>query len=260
MSSLLKISNLGISIQNDSSIRMLLEHIDLDLNKDEIVALVGSSGGGKTSLGLSILRLLPAAMQVTEGSILFKEKNLLEVSSFDMQHVRGKEIGMIFQDSLSAFNPVFKIGDQIGEVVQAHLGLSKQKAGNKVLELLDLVEIKDVKRVARAYPHQLSGGLRQRAMIAQAIAASPDMVIADEPTSNLDVTIQAKILALFKKLQTQMHLSILLITHDLGVVRFVANRVFVLSQGRIVESGNARVVLDKPGHDFTKQLMAATQI
>jgi len=260
MPSLLNISNLSISVQDNSSTRMLLENIHLDVHKDEIVALVGSSGGGKTSLGLSILRLLPEAMQITEGKIIFRDKDLLQTSLRDMQDIRGKDIAMIFQDSLSAFNPVFCIGDQIAEVLQSHAGLSRQRARERAGELLDLVEIKDVKRVAGAYPHQLSGGLRQRAMIAQAIAVSPAIVIADEPTSNLDVTIQAKILALFKKLQTQMHLSILLITHDLGVVRFVADRVVVLSQGRIVESGNARVILDAPTNDFTKQLMAATQI
>jgi len=260
MPPLLKISNLGISLQGDLSSRTLLKNINLDLNQEEIVALVGSSGGGKTSLGLSILQLLPYAMRVDEGSIFFHERNLLELNSLQIRDVRGKDIGMIFQDSLSAFNPVFRIGDQIAEVLQAHLNFSKQKASGRVLELLDLVEIRDVKRVAASYPHQLSGGLRQRAMIAQAIAASPSLVIADEPTSNLDVTIQAKILGLFKKIKTEMHLSILLITHDLGVVRFVSNRVFILSQGQIVESGNAQTVLDAPAHDFTKKLMKAINI
>jgi ABC-type microcin C transport system duplicated ATPase subunit YejF len=260
MSTLLKISDLGITLKEDSSSRMLLKNINLDVNQEEIVALVGASGGGKTSLGLSLLRLLPTAMEIAQGSILFQEKNLLDLSLSQMRHVRGKEIGMIFQESLSAFNPVFTIGDQIVEVVQTHLGFSKTKARQRTNELLDLVEVGDPRRVAQAYPHQLSGGLRQRAMIAQAIAAGPKLVIADEPTSNLDVTIQARILDLFKKLKTQMHLSILLITHDLGIVRFMADRMFVLHEGRIVESGASRAVLDAPAHAFTKKLLIATKI
>jgi ABC-type dipeptide/oligopeptide/nickel transport system ATPase component len=260
MPPLLKISNLGITLRSDFSSKTLLRNIDLSLDQEQIVALVGASGGGKTSLGLSILRLLPAAMEIDQGSIIFKEKNLLELDLPAMQHIRGKEIGMIFQESLSAFNPVFRVGDQIAEVLQTHLGFSKGKAMERAWELLDLVEINDAKRVAHYYPHELSGGLRQRAMIAQAIAASPEMIIADEPTSNLDVTIQAKILELFKKLRKQMHLSILLITHDLGLVHFMADRLFVLYDGRIVESGEAKAVLDAPAHDFTRKLLKATRI
>ncbi len=260
MATLLKISNLGITVRTDASSRTLLKNIHLDVTPEEIVALVGASGGGKTSLGLSILRLLPLAMEIDEGSIVFKEENILAMPLSGMRQIRGKKIGMVFQESLSAFNPVFRIGDQIAEVTQTHLGLSRAKAMNRVDELLDLVEVGDPRKVARSYPHELSGGLRQRAMIAQAMAASPDLVIADEPTSNLDVTIQAKILELFKKLRKEMHLSILLITHDLGLVRFIADRIFVLYDGRIVESGEAKAVLDAPVHDFTKKLLMATKI
>lgn len=260
MERLLSLSDLTIRLQGDLGERTLLEGIGLDINKEEIAALVGSSGGGKTSLGLAVLRLLPRAMQVSKGSVLFKGQDLLSLSPLAMQKVRGKEISMVFQDSLSAFNPVFRIGDQIAEVVRVHQRISRPQALKRAWELLDLVEIKEARRIASSYPHQLSGGLRQRAMIAQAIAATPSLVIADEPTSNLDVTIQAKILALFRKLQKQMHLSILLITHDLGVVRFLADRVFILSEGKIVESGGARSVLEAPKHDLTRRLIKATEL
>ena len=260
MSKLLAISNLEITLQNDSSSRILLRDVHLDLNYEDIVAVVGASGEGKTSLGLAVLRLLPAAMKVCQGSIVFNERDLLALSLADIRRVRGREIGMVFQESLSAFDPVFRIGDQIAEVLQTHLGFSKRRAMTRACELLDLVEISEVQRVAQSYPHELSGGLRQRAMIAQAIAASPKLVIADEPTSNLDVTIQAKILGLFKKLRKEMHLSILLITHDLGLVRFIADRMFVLHDGLIAEEGDPRVILEAPRHDFTKRLLSATKI
>lgn len=254
MSALLKISNLEIILKSDRVSRSLLDNINLDINEKEIVALVGGSGGGKTSLGLSVLRLLPAAMKVAKGEILFQGQSLLELPLSAMQDIRGKDIAMVFQEPLSAFNPVFKVGDQIAEVLQVHLNLSRRKTQDKVYELLDLAEVEDPRRVARSYPHQLSGGLRQRAMIAQSIAASPKIIIADEPTSNLDVTIQAKILELFKKLKSQLNISMLLITHDLGLVNFLADRTFILHEGTIVESGQAKEVFSYPQHHFTQQL------
>ena len=254
MSVLLKISDLQIIVKSDHASRILLHDINLDINEKEIVALVGGSGGGKTSLGFSILRLLPSAMKVSNGEILFQGQNLLELPLSSMQDIRGKDIAMVFQEPLSAFNPVFRIGDQIAEVLRVHLNLSRQKAREKVYELLELTEVEDPRRVARSYPHQLSGGLRQRAMIAQAIAASPKIIIADEPTSNLDVTIQAKILELFKKLKKQLNISMLLITHDLGLVSFLADRAFILNEGTIVESGQAKEVFLHPKHHFTQQL------
>jgi ABC-type microcin C transport system duplicated ATPase subunit YejF len=260
MSALLKISDLTITLKEASSSRTLVDSVSLSIDQEEIVALVGASGGGKTSMGLAILRLLPAAMTVEKGNIFFEEKNLLDLSVCSIRGVRGKEIAMIFQESLSAFNPLFTIEDQIVEVLRTHLSLSAVTARNRTLELLDLVEVEDVKRVARAYPHELSGGLRQRAMIAQAIAAGPKLVIADEPTSNLDVTIQAKILELFRKLKRQMHLSILLITHDLGIVRVLSDRMFVLYQGRIVESGRSADVLRAAQHGFTQKLLNASTL
>lgn len=260
MAALLEISHLGISASDGALSRPILTKVDLDIGQEEIVALVGASGSGKTSLGLSVLGLLPGAMKVDRGSIFFKGRDLLRLGLPKIRQVRGQEIGMIFQDPLSSFNPVFTVGEQIAEVLKTHAGLSGAKASQRAKELLDLVEALDAARVFRAYPHQLSGGLRQRAMIAQAIAAGPELVIADEPTSNLDVTVQAKILALFKKLKAQMHLSILLITHDLGVVRFVSDRVFVLCDGHIAEKGATPAVLGAPQHAFTKKLLDATRL
>lgn len=254
MGQLLKITDLSIVLKSDTASRVLLENINFDINEKEIVALVGGSGGGKTSLGFSVLRLLPAAMKIQKGEILFQDKNLLALDLRAMQHIRGRDIGMVFQEPLSAFNPVFRVGDQIAEVLRTHSGFSRRKSQERTYELLDLTEVDDPRRLAQSYPHQLSGGLRQRAMIAQAIAASPKMIIADEPTSNLDVTIQAKILELFKKLKKELNLSILLITHDLGLVNFLADRAFVLHEGKVVEKGNAQEVFAHPKHPFTQKL------
>ncbi|MDD3375322.1 MAG: ABC transporter ATP-binding protein [Candidatus Omnitrophica bacterium] len=255
MSELLRIENLSIDIKGQDEKRSLVSNLSLDVNALETVALVGGSGGGKTTIGLAILQLLSPAMQITSGKIFFDGKDLLECREKQMQKMRGKKIAMVFQEPLSAFNPVFRIGNQIAEVLQFHTRLNQRQIREKVFELLDLVEVPDPKRVASYYPHQLSGGLRQRAMIAQAIAGNPELIIADEPTSNLDVTIQARILSLFKKIKNELNISMLLITHDLGVVRFLAERVFVLDQGCIIESGCVSDVFDCPQQDFTKKLM-----
>ncbi|MDP8265412.1 MAG: ABC transporter ATP-binding protein [Candidatus Aceula meridiana] len=255
MKNILSVNNLTIQILGSQGFQPLVSNINLTLRELEVVALVGGSGGGKTSIGFSLLQLLPMAMKITQGEILFEGRNLLDLTNKQMQSVRGGKIGMVFQEPLSAFNPVFKVGNQIAEVLKYHTNLSAGKIKNKVHELLDVVEVPDPKRVAQYYPHQLSGGLRQRAMIAQAIAASPKVIIADEPTSNLDVTIQAKILELFKKLKKELNVSLLLITHDLGVVRFLADRVFVLHGGRIVEEGKAEEIFNNPKDEFTKTLI-----
>ena len=256
MSELLRIENLLIDIKGQDKKRSLISNLNLDIGAFETVALVGGSGGGKTTIGFSILKILPSAMSVGGGRILFNGKNLLECDEKQMQKIRGKEISMVFQEPLSAFNPVFRIGTQIAEVLQFHTDLDRKQIKKRVYELLDIVEVPDPKRDASYYPHQLSGGLRQRAMIAQAIAGNPKLIIADEPTSNLDVTIQAKILSLFKKLKNELNISMFLITHDLGVVRFLADRVFILDTGCIVESGCVSDIFDRPKQEFTRKLMA----
>jgi len=260
MKELLTISQLQISLQEGPRQRDLLQDIHVDIGQEETVALVGGSGGGKTSLGLAILRLLPSAMKVTKGEILFLGQDLLTLDRAQMQNIRGKEISMIFQEPLSAFNPVFRIGDQIAEVLEAHTDGPRSKTQDKMCALLDMVEIPEPRRIAGSYPHQLSAGLRQRAMIAQALAASPKLIIADEPTSNLDVTVQARIVELFAKLKKQLSLSMLLITHDLGLVNAMADRVYILFEGKIVEQGKTADVLRAAQHDFTKRLITTVSL
>ncbi len=254
---LLEIKNLSVDLVAPQGRKTLLNRVDLTVKEKQIVALVGLSGSGKTTLGISILRLLPPVFQVTNGEIKFQGRDILPLLGEQMRRLRGKEIGMVFQEPLSALNPVFSVGFQIDEVLKYHTSLSTQKRQEKILHLLDLVGIKDSRRVARQYPHQLSGGMRQRVMIAQAIATDCRLIIADEPTSNLDVTVQARILELFGKLKEDLGISVLLITHDLGVVRELADEAAVLFEGRIVESGNVKDVLENPQHPFVRELVSS---
>ncbi len=260
MKKLLEIKNLIVDIRGEKGDKPLIKGIDFDIKDFEVVALVGGSGSGKTTLGLSILQLLPMAMTIKSGNIIFNNEDLLDLSQKRMQKIRGKEISMVFQEPLSALNPVFRVESQIAEVLKFHTDLSSKKIKEKVLELLDAVEVPDPKNVAIKYPHQLSGGLRQRVMIAQAIAGSPKIIIADEPTSNLDVTIQARILELFKKLRNEFKMSMFLITHDLGVVKYLADRVFILHDGRVVESNTTEEIFANPKKEFTQRLMEAIKI
>ena len=257
---LLNIKNFSVAVQVNGANKILVDDITLDVEEQKIVALVGGSGSGKTTTGLSILRLLAPELRVTQGAILLNDKNLLAMPEAEMRFVRGREVSMVFQEPLDAFNPVFQIGYQIEEVLKYHLNLPTQQRRNRVNELLDVVGIPDPKRIAQAYPHQLSGGLRQRAMIAQALAGNPKLIIADEPTSNLDVTLQAKIMDLFRKLRKELQLTVLLITHDLGMVKHLADEVAVMSSGRIIEKGKTTDVLMNPTEEYTRQLMEAVRI
>jgi len=199
-------------------------------------------------------------LRITQGKILLKGRNLLELPEQDLRLVRGKQIGMIFQEPLNAFNPVFTVGYQIEEVLKYHMNFNSRKRRDQVKELLKTVGIENPDRIANEYPHRLSGGLRQRAMIAQAIAAQPQLLIADEPTSNLDVTLQARVMELFLKLKEQLAISILLITHDLGVVRHLTEKVAVMSQGEIIEFGKTKDVLTAPQQPYTRQLIQAVEL
>jgi len=255
---LLTLKNLTIAIRNNvSEERILVDGLNLEVPPLKIVALVGGSGSGKTTTGLSILRLLPSALSVRQGEIIFNGQNLLECSQVQMRSIRGKEISMVFQEPLNAFNPVFTIGYQITEVLKTHTNFSPQEIPVRIQRLLKMCGIEDSSRIAQSYPHSLSGGLRQRAMIAQVIAAGPKLIIADEPTSNLDVTWQAHIMELFRTLKNELKISMLLITHDLGMVAHLADHVAVLCDGKIVESGETKNVLEHPKHPFTMELMEA---
>ena len=255
---ILSVENLSVDFTQGGSVTHAVKNVSFDIKPGETVALVGESGSGKSVTALSVLQLLayPAAKHPS-GKILFKGKDLMGLSNRDMRSVRGNDITMVFQEPMTSLNPLHTVEKQIGEILELHKGLTGLDARARTVELLDQVGIRDPEQRLQSYPHQLSGGQRQRVMIAMALANEPDLLIADEPTTALDVTVQAQILKLLGELQKKHHMAILLITHDLGIVRKVANRVCVMSKGEIVETGTTKQVFEKPKHAYTKHLMAA---
>lgn len=252
---LLSIQHLTVTLNEEQQKQPIIADINLEINPQRVTALVGGSGSGKTTTGLAILRLLSPALQVAGGRIIFQRENILDYSPIKLRALRGKEIGMVFQEPLYAFNPVYPIGFQIEEVLKYHTSLNAKQRQGRILELMAEVGLPNPHRMVNSYPHQLSGGMRQRAMIAQAIAASPKIIIADEPTSNLDVTLQAKIIDLFHRLKNRFQLAILLITHDLGMVSHLADEVAVMNKGKIVEAGLTQNILQNPCHSYTRELL-----
>lgn len=252
---LLSIKNLTVRVGDKGP--AIVDNVSFDVGANGITALVGGSGSGKSTTAFAVMRLLSPALAIAGGDVVFNGQSLLQIPDEKMVDIRGREIGFVFQEPLYAFDPLFPIGDQIGETL-THLSQSERR--KRVIELLKRVRIEDAERVANSYPHQLSGGLRQRAMIAQALVAGPKLLIADEPTSNLDVTIQAQIIALFRQLKNELGLSILLITHDLGVVEHLADETIVLSQGKVVESGPTAQVIQNPKNEYTRTLVNAFKI
>ena len=255
---LVSVENLSVDFHSGRKVTHAVKHISFDIGKAETVALVGESGSGKTVTALSILRLLPypAASHPT-GVIHFKGEDLMALPIESLRHVRGNQISMIFQEPMTSLNPLHTIERQIGEVLKIHRGLSNTAARARVLDLLEKVGIEDPKGRLDSYPHQLSGGQRQRVMIAMALANEPDLLIADEPTTALDVTIQAQILDLLRKLKSEFNMAMLLITHDLGIVRKMADRVCVMTNGEIVERGTTHDIFASPKHPYTKHLLAS---
>ena len=252
----LLVKNLKVSFSTSKKELMAVRGISYQLNQGEILALVGESGCGKTVSALSILRLIQEPPgKIVSGEILFAGKDLLKLKKKELQDRRGKGIAMIFQDPMTSLNPVLTIGEQIIETLLRHTSLSRKKAREKSFRLLEQVEIPSPLQKLDQYPHQLSGGMRQRAMIAIALSCSPRILIADEPTTALDVLIQAQILSLLKKIKNDTQMSILLITHDLGVVAEVAERVMVMYAGEIVESGSVNDLFRSPLHPYTIGLM-----
>ena len=231
--------------------------VSFDLKAGETLCLVGESGSGKSVTALSILGLVQPPGRIEHGRIVFKDRDLRTLDEREMQKIRGAEIALIFQEPMTALNPVFTIGSQIEETLRVHGRATRQNARQKAIELLDAVSIPDPDKRVRDYPHQLSGGLRQRALIAMSLACTPAVVIADEPTTALDVTIQAEILDLLRDLQRRLGLALLLITHDLGVVAEMADRVAVMYAGRIVEEAPVKALFDDPKHPYTRGLMAS---
>ncbi|MCX6365543.1 MAG: ABC transporter ATP-binding protein [Armatimonadetes bacterium] len=248
---LLSLENLEVSFPAGAVVR----GVSLSVKRGETLGVVGESGSGKTMTALSALRLVPEPGRVTAGKIVFEGKNLLELSEKDMRQIRGGRIAMIFQDPMTSLNPVFTIGDQIAESVALHKGVSKSEAKLAAIEALRRVQIPDAERRARQYPHELSGGMRQRAMIAMALASEPDVLLADEPTTALDVTVQAQILTLIRKLQQELGMAVIFITHDLGVVAQVCDRVAVLYGGQVMEEADVYTLFANPKHPYTQGLL-----
>ncbi len=253
--SLLEINNLNTGFRIKDEYYNAVDNVSLTLAKNEILAIVGESGCGKSTLATTIMGLHNAQNTRIEGEIFYKDLDLTKLNEVLYNKIRGNDIGMIFQDPLSALNPLMRIEDQIAESLSYHTSLTKAQQEQRVLELLDQVGIPNPKRVAKQYPHELSGGMRQRVIIAIAISCKPPIIIADEPTTALDVTIQAQILDLLKNLQEETEAGIILITHDLGVVAEMADRVAVMYAGQIVEQATVEELFTNPQHPYTRSLL-----
>ena len=255
MNNLLEIKNINLYFELESSQAQALYDVSLSLNKGETLALVGESGCGKTLTAMSIINLLPKNAVLKSGEILFDGKNLLNLSQNELQKIRGSKIAFIPQDPLTSLNPLFTVGEQIKETIKIHKNISETEAKSLAIEALKAVSIPEAEQRYDEYPHQFSGGMRQRAIIAMALSCSPEMIIADEPTTALDVTIQAQILELIKEVQTKFNTAMLLITHDLGVVAETCQRVVVMYAGRIVEIANVKELFANPLHPYTVGLL-----
>ncbi|HEV7254364.1 MAG TPA: ABC transporter ATP-binding protein [Mesorhizobium sp.] len=256
---ILSVRDLAVSFRRDGQELTAVDHISFDVAEGETFIIIGESGSGKSLTGMSIAGLQPQAASVS-GSITFKGRELLNRPDAELRRVRGREVGLIYQDPLGSLNPVWPVGDQIAEALTAHGLLGRAEAARRAVEMLDRVHIPDPRRVAQAYPHEISGGMRQRAMIAMALAASPSLLIADEPTTALDVTIKAQMLELLSELKRELSLTVVLITHDMGVVAEVADRILVMYAGRIAEIGDADAIMQRPSHPYTAALMASAMI
>jgi peptide/nickel transport system ATP-binding protein len=252
---LLEVKGLKTYFQIDKKVSKAVDGVDFFINPGETVALVGESGSGKSITSLSIMQLVGKPGKIREGEIVFSGKNLVKFSDKQMSNVRGNEMAMIFQEPMTALNPVYTIGNQIAETLMRHKKLSKAEARAKAIELLKIVGFPRAEETMNEYPHQLSGGMRQRAMIAIAISCDPKLLIADEPTTALDVTIQAQILDLLNDMKTRFNMAVLLITHDLGVVAEYADRVMVMYGGQIVEETDVETLFENPKHPYTTGLL-----
>lgn len=253
---LLEVRSLTTHFFTEDGVVRAVEDVNFEIHPGEILSLVGESGCGKSVTGLSLLRLIPIPPgKIMSGELLFEGRDLLGLEEREMERVRGNDISMIFQEPMTSLNPVFTIGNQIMEALQLHQNLDKKEAKRRAIEMLDRVKIPSPEVRIDSYPHQLSGGMRQRAMIAMALSCQPKLLIADEPTTALDVTIQAQVLRLLKEIQGEMGMAVMLITHDLGVVSEIADRVAVMYAGRIVESGPIEAIFGEMRHPYTRGLL-----
>ena len=255
---LLQIRNLSVKLPPGSDRPMAVENVSLSINPNEILCVVGESGSGKSITALAIMGLLPQPrVKAHAGEILFNGEDLLKATSARMREIRGSMISMIFQEPMTALNPLLTIGDQIDEVISTHVGLKKAQRVEKIISMLEAVHMPDPASIMHAYPHEISGGQRQRAMIAMALVLEPSVIIADEPTTALDVTTEAQILSLIKELQAERQTGVIFITHNFGVVAEIADRIAVMKEGQVVEIDSADRVLTKPQHSYTKALISA---
>jgi len=255
---IIEIKNLKTYFKTDEGIANAVDDISFCVYPGETLGIVGESGCGKSVTALSIMKLIPEPPgYFSGGEILYKGKNILDIPEREMQEIRGNKISMIFQEPMTSLNPVFTVGQQIEEAIIVHQGLNTEDARLKAIEMLKLVSMPSPEQRVDEYPHQLSGGMRQRIMIAMALSCNPEVLIADEPTTALDVTIQAQILELIDRLQKELKLSVIIITHDLGVVAEVCDRVVVMYAGQIVENGSVRDIFKNPQHPYTKGLLAS---
>jgi oligopeptide/dipeptide ABC transporter ATP-binding protein len=255
---LLSVEDLKVYFRSEEAVARAVDGVSFDVHREETVCLVGESGCGKTVTALSVMGLVPIPPgEIVDGRVLYREKNLLEFNDSEMQKIRGNQIAMVFQEPLTSLNPVFTIGDQIGEAISTHQDIPENEVTHRSEQLLKDVGIASAADRLSDYPHQLSGGQRQRVMIAMALACSPDLIIADEPTTALDVTVQAQILRLLDSIQKLRAMSVLYITHDLGVVSKVADRICVMYAGIIAEQGNRQDIFKNPKHPYTRALLAS---
>jgi peptide/nickel transport system ATP-binding protein len=254
---LLEVKDLCVEFDTRQGIAKVLEYVSFSLSRGETLGLVGESGCGKSMTALALMRLIPNPPgRITQGQIQFDGRDLMQLSNEEIRAVRGNQVSMIFQEPMTSLNPVFRVGDQIAESVRLHQGLNRQQAAQRAIEMLDAVGIPEAKRRANDYPHQFSGGMRQRVMIAIALACSPTLLIADEPTTALDVTVQAQIFDLISDLRSRLGTAVILITHDMGAVAEMTDKVAVMYAGRIVEEGSTTDVLANPLHPYSRGLIA----
>lgn len=254
---ILDVQELRVVFQTDFGKRIVTDNISLHVDNDEVLGIVGESGCGKSVTSLAIMGLLPRNGRAESGRILYNGRDLLAMRPAQLDEIRGKELTMVFQDALAGLNPVYTIGNQLSEEIRVHLHVSRKEARERSIEILGRMGIPDPENAMRRYPHELSGGMRQRVMIAMALACGPRMMIADEPTTALDVTIQAQIMQEIRRAREEMHMAVLLITHDIGLVAQNADRVVVMYAGQIIEEAPVRDLYARPLHPYTRALLAA---
>lgn len=254
----LNVEGLRTYLYTDHGVVRAVDDVSLKVNRDETVALVGESGCGKSMTALSVMRLTPNAARIQSGQIIYNGTDLLQLTNEDLQAIRGGKLAMIYQDPMTFLNPVLRNGFQVSEVLIRHKNMNREDAREKVLELFDQLKISSPERVFDNYPHQLSGGMRQRVVIAMAIACSPDLLIADEPTTALDVSVQVQIMELLREIRKEMKNALMLITHDLGLVAENCDRVYVMYAGEIVETADVFTIFENPKHPYTRGLLKST--